>query len=551
MAASIISAITEPVMYGSPVKMAIAVLFSGIWLWSTVWLDRDAGRFLLPRAAWSGAYLAAGVFGLFIWIIIGSYAVGIILFLAIAGGTFAGYVVFRNGRVNEAFAIFTPAWFSRLKGGTSHKLEARTRIPLYDNAGRPVILTDEKLSNPMFVMNYNLTQDFLFSVAAGRAAEAAVDPAGEWARCVYLIDGIAIGQQPLHTEDVNRIAAFIKDIGGMSDKSDKPQKGMIGFDMAGKKIDVEATISPSNQGDKIRLRILNEVVQTNLDELGLSRKSLAILQECLEGSGMIIVSGLPKSGLTSTLFSITKKIDPYLRNIIAVEHKPAAELTNVSQHVYNDREEYRQTLVNVLRHDPDVIMADGCFDSASAELLGDFAKNKLVIIAIPATETAEAILRWKKLGGSVDMVKAVTSQILLRKICTNCREEYPTTPELLEKMRLPANVTKFYRTPKIPADQNERRQLQYNPCPACNECGYFGRTAAFEVMQVDNAIRQAAESGNIAQIRETARKSTKMLTLQEQIFVKVAQGITSLEEAQRVLKIHANQLQQLKGGKAK
>lgn len=549
MNAGIISAAVEPVMYGSPIKIAVAIILAGIWLWSVVWMDRDADKFLIPRAGWSGGYMAAGFAGVLLWVLLPNYFLGIIVFLAAVVGTFAGYVFYRNGRVNEAFRIFTPQWFASLKGGAK-TIEAETKIPLYEGNGRPVILTDEKMSNPMFVMKYNLTQEFMFNIARKRAAEVAVDPAGERAKTVFLIDGMAVEQEPLYTEDTNSIAAFIKELAGLEQKSDKPQKGLMGFDIMGKKVDVEATLIASKLGDKIRLRVLNEVVQTDLEALGLPKKSLTLLYETLEGKGIILVSGLPKCGLTSTLYSVTKKIDPYMRNIVAVEHKPATDLANISQYIYASKEEYRQVLANAIRHDPDVLMIDACLDSTAAELLSDFSANKLVILAIPATEAADALLRWQKLGGNVKMVKVVTSQLLLRKVCTNCRESYPTTPELLEKLRLPANITKFYRTPQIPTDPRQRQQMQYEPCTECNEFGYLGRTGAFEVMQVDDAVRQATQSGTVMLVRQAAQKA-KMLTLQEQVFVKVAQGVTTLEEAQRILKVYATMLQQVKGGKAK
>jgi type II secretory ATPase GspE/PulE/Tfp pilus assembly ATPase PilB-like protein len=189
-----------------------------------------------------------------------------------------------------------------------------------------------------------------------------------------------------------------------------------------------------------------------------------------------------------------------------------------------------------LRQYPDTIVCRNLVDAATVDLLSDQIElNRTVITTIRAKDSAEALLRVLMLKASprkfAKAVGAVINQRLIRKLCDDCKEAYAPTPQLLTQLRLPqGKIEAFYRPPTPNEEQREE------VCETCKGVGYLGRTGVFELLIVDDTVREVLiKSPKIDLLRKAARKAG-MRSLQDEGVLMVARGVTSIQELSRVLK---------------
>ncbi|MCK4626080.1 MAG: type II/IV secretion system protein, partial [Phycisphaerae bacterium] len=172
------------------------------------------------------------------------------------------------------------------------------------------------------------------------------------------------------------------------------------------------------------------------------------------------------------------------------------------------------------------------------DLICEAAVEKSVLLGSAAPSALAALAKWVKIVGNADKaltpLKVVTCQMLLRKLCPNCKEAYGPPRDMLAKLNLPAEkINKFYRPPTKPLVDEKG-----NPfiCPTCRGTGYYGRIGAFELLEVTDEIRElVTQNAPLSRIKAACRKN-KMLYLQEQALRKVIAGVTSIEEVIRVSK---------------
>jgi len=189
-------------------------------------------------------------------------------------------------------------------------------------------------------------------------------------------------------------------------------------------------------------------------------------------------------------------------------------------------------LPKLIRNYPDAICIRELVNGDTIEFLCDQVDlDRLVITSIRAKEASEALLRVLMLKVPPDKfaprVIAVLNQRLLRKLCETCREAYAPTPQVLQQLRIPAGrVEAFYRPPQ------QREEV----CPDCGGIGYRGRTAIFELLVMNDAVKAVlAKTPKLELLRQAARKAG-VRGLQEEGILLVAKGVTSLQELMRVLK---------------
>jgi type II secretory ATPase GspE/PulE/Tfp pilus assembly ATPase PilB-like protein len=198
-----------------------------------------------------------------------------------------------------------------------------------------------------------------------------------------------------------------------------------------------------------------------------------------------------------------------------------------------------ETLQNVLRTDPDVVMVETVADAETAQmmLLGA-AAGKIMIGGVQANDLNEAVQKFIRLAGDAQSVAAVllgaTNQRLMRSLCQACREAYRPNPEFLRKANLEAaKVDLLYREPKTRPVNKKGEPIV---CPLCRNDGYVGRSAMYEVAVLDDQTRELLRTGHsITEVRTELRKQGQEF-LQEEGLRKVVAGVTSVSELLRVLK---------------
>lgn len=374
-----------------------------------------------------------------------------------------------------------------------------------------------------------------------RASQADLVAAGERAGVRLSVDGVAQKRPPLDREDADTVIDFVKQLASM-DVTDRrrPQNGKIAIEAGAVPLDIMVSTAGTTQGQRMVLKIVQEVARTNMDDLGLPqdlRDRLAALSDARQG--LIIISGPATSGVTSTLYSLLRLQDAFIRQLASLEANPSVDMENVTQVAYEDQADLPAKLASLLR-DPDMVMVDDCQTSQAAKVItAAAAANKLILLGMKADSSLQALAKWVKLTAdsrqqAVGLLRAVTNQVLLRKLCPQCREAFRPAKDLLARLNLPAEkIDKFYRPPTKPLTDEKGNPIV---CPTCRGTGYYGRTGAFEMLEANDEIRELILSNAPLQRIKAACRRNKMLYLQEQALRKVIEGVTGIEEVIRVSK---------------
>jgi type II secretory ATPase GspE/PulE/Tfp pilus assembly ATPase PilB-like protein len=527
--------------YVSPVKIAIMLVLSIPLYYAAPWVQRDARRIHAPDATCGATVLAVGALGLLIWLLLPFYLLGLlayVVFLAAAMGT---YVVYHNGKVDvEEDKLLTAHHLASVFGRSHSKdVAVMQRGRLYDANGRVVRPPDEE--DPDSEKNaYNHTQELLYDLIYHRASDADVTPAGQQARVRLVVDGVMTEHEPLDLAVSEAIIQYLKSPTGMDpDEHRQPQTGKGAFDITGmgKPVDLELATAGTTGGQRMQFRMVQEAVRTNLDELGMAEDVLERVRKVNAlPHGLIIVSGRARHGLTSTLYSMLRGHDAYMKQLATVESEPVVDLENVTQYRYGEDKNLPERLAAAARRDPNVLMVDKCPDPKTAELIARISEERLVLVGLHARDSFTALAKWIQAVGNKELALAtlqgISCQVLLRKLCTECREAYRPDAQMLTRANISGeDVEVFYRKPTGPRVDEKGRPIV---CQHCQETGYFGRTGAFEFMEITDAIRKLVLSGaDVRQIKAACRKNG-MLGLQDQALRKVIDGTTSIKEVIRV-----------------
>jgi type II secretory ATPase GspE/PulE/Tfp pilus assembly ATPase PilB-like protein len=259
--------------------------------------------------------------------------------------------------------------------------------------------------------------------------------------------------------------------------------------------------------------------------------------------GLFIISGLKKTGITTTFYSLLKNHDPYLNTIITLERQPSEDLPSVTQNVFalsdSSTTTYARKLQALLKLRCDVVGVADCDNSETAKVACAAAsQGRLVYVILETENVIKALGKWVKLVGdknlAVENLVGITSQRLLRKLCDQCKEAYEPNKDLLRKFNLPTDKVKvLYRAGKPKTDKRGRPVV----CQACQGTGFIGRIPIFEIITIDEELRNfIKQSRSLSEIGTEFRRA-KMRYLQEQGLRKVIAGATAITEIVRVLSI--------------
>jgi len=526
--------------YFSLAKILTMLVLVLPWLALAPRVHRDSERVLAPKYAWTMAVLGAGTLGLLLWLWLPWFLVGLLTYVVLAGATLIAYGAYRDGRVEEHRRILTLGGLKALFGGSGQGKKVANvaeKIKVYDHTGKVVFPPSDPKTEPDVVQAYNLTQEVLYDIIYRRASHAEFAPQGLKARVRYVIDGVAVDRPPRELPESEAIAQYLKPIAGLDpEEKRRSQEGGLSADSAGGPIDMYLKTAGTKDGQAMQFRVVQEVAQTQLDKLGMSDEVLETVRaHCKADHGLILVAGRPGSGVTSTLYSLLRDQDAFIKQLITLESKETIELENITQNAYGETKNLAPALASALRRDPDVVLVDQCPDTETAELILQAAEQKVILLGLYAADSFTALAKWLKAGPSpaeaVRNLRCVLCQMLIRKLCQACREEYRPDPQLLAKANLKIGPeSRFYRPPTgKPVDEKGRLIV----CPACQNTRYVGRTGVLEMLELNDDIKNLViENASLSQIKAACRKN-KMLYMQEQALRKVVSGVTSIKEVIR------------------
>jgi general secretion pathway protein E len=351
----------------------------------------------------------------------------------------------------------------------------------------------------------------------------------------YRIDGVL---HDMESPPKNLQAAVISRIKIMSKlniaERRLPQDGRIKLRVMGKEIDFRVSTLPTLYGESVVMRILDsESIVFDLDLLGFPTHELQNFEDLIRRPyGIILVTGPTGSGKTTTLYSALSKINNNSNKIITVEDPVEYQLSGINQiHVKPSIGlTFASCLRSILRQDPDIIMIGEIRDAETAEIaIHSALTGHLVFSTLHTNDSAGAVTRLLEMGMENYLVSSsllgIMAQRLVRVICTNCKEEYPATEEMLREMG------------RDPADAGSIMLARGKGCEQCANTGYRGRSGIYELLLLHDDIRKLilAEADSKS-IKDRARE-LGMQTLREAGWDKVIAQETTVAEVIRVTQV--------------
>ncbi len=376
-----------------------------------------------------------------------------------------------------------------------------------------------------------------------------IEPQEEYLRVRFRKDGVLHQAfDPLPKKIVPAVVSRFKILADLDIAERRaPQDGRIRKMFQGRRVDFRVNTLPSRWGEKVVLRILdNSATQLGLDKLITDPDSLAIVREMIKRPfGLILVTGPTGSGKTTTLYSALAECNSPGVNISTAEDPIEYTLPGLTQ-VQVIREkgmDFASILRAFLRQDPDVILVGETRDKETAKTAIEAAlTGHLVLTTLHTNDAASAVARLSEMGVEPFMVSAsligVVAQRLMRRVCSECRIPYTPTPEELARFGLSAskgvNLT-LYKANKLTAEQLQAAKASGQPiCSKCGGLGYKGRCGVYEIMRVTERLQTLiTEGAPTERIKEVAVEEG-MKTLLGYSLDLVKQGVTTLEEVERV-----------------
>lgn len=548
----ILATVPRSFLYVNPIKIAVVIVLLILWATALQWVDRDTDVVKTKRHQWNLIVMSGGFVGFFVLFAVpwpgALFFVGIAFWALMAGGALVFYVIHRNGRVIPARRVLTLQHFKQLivrgDGEKRLKNDKGLRVRIENHTGAFV----ERSNDPAQAGEFEAAQDFLYNALWRRASDVDLITGKDKYRLILHIDGVPSEQSDgMVPEDADKIIRFLKRAAGLNtEEIRRPQRGKITVALLSQtgapgKTDVQT--SGTTAGERLHLHIQSGPALMRINELGIAPGRMEGLRAILgQPKGLFIISGPQHSGATTTEYAVLRSHDAYMHNIYALERHAMIDLDNVTQHLYdgaNTDVNYARVLQTVLRREPDIVLVADCDDRETCLLSAKAAaEDRKIYLGMAATDSFDALAKLMKfvedgaLAGQA--LLGISNQRLIRKLCPDCREAYRPDPATLTKLNLPLDkIERFYRPPSEPKVDKRGREI---PCPTCQGTGYVGRTGIFEVLLVDDAVRQLIRQGApLKAIKGQCRKN-KMYYLQEEGLLKVIDGTTSMNEILRVLR---------------
>jgi type IV pilus assembly protein PilB len=375
-----------------------------------------------------------------------------------------------------------------------------------------------------------LTNSIIEKAVEENASDIHVEPEKDSVRIRYRIDGVLTEIDTLEKKYLSAVVTRIKVMGGMDIGQRRlPQDGKARFDYQDREIDLRISTYPVIYGEKVVLRILDtHNVITSLESLGLNEYTLERYRRISSGSnGIILVTGPTGSGKTTTLYSTLNEIISEKLNITTIEDPIEYEMPGINQGQVNRKAgvTFASALRSIVRQDPDIILVGEIRDLETAELAIRAALTGHLVFSTLHTNTAAgAISRLLDMGIEpfllASSVRGVLGQRLVRKICQNCATDYAPPEHQREALDL---------------DTGEQVEFRRGEgCSKCRKLGYSGRTGIYEIMAVDNTIREMILDRASDDMIQEAAVEEGMITMRRDGVRKIADGITTCSEVLRV-----------------
>ncbi|OGE14899.1 hypothetical protein A3F00_05080 [Candidatus Daviesbacteria bacterium RIFCSPHIGHO2_12_FULL_37_11] len=385
----------------------------------------------------------------------------------------------------------------------------------------------------------NIINQLLEYAVKTKASDIHIEPQEDRTRVRFRIDGILhekiILPKGVHDSLISRvkIMSVLK-----IDERRLPQDGRFTFTFGREEVDLRVSTVPTVYGEKVVLRLLpKSSAAPTMQELGLRGISLKNLEtQLLRTHGIVLICGPTGSGKTTTLYSILTKISTTRINVLTIEDPVEYQIPGVNQVQANPAIglTFASALRSFLRQDPNTIMVGEIRDTETADLAIQAALTGHQVFSTLHTNTASGALpRLLDMGAEpfllASSVSAIVGQRVVRKICENCKLSFEAPEEVAGNLKqVLGNLL-----PTI-AKGGSIKLFKGKGCGQCGNAGYLGRIGIFEVLVVSEKISREILDRVTAQEIETTSRTEGMITMKQDGYLKVLEGITTLEEVLRV-----------------
>jgi len=531
--------------YFHPAGLLYLLVTGGLWFTIWDWVHRDCEKVKQSQTLWGLLIWSTGMLHYLLILVLPNVFLGAALGLVLFGSGLGAYIWVRNARVEETRRVLTPYHLGLLFRRFMYQFGVVMAPPEPKKApegeGIPVLLRqhdgvvrDDAQVGRVESEAVKTLKAMLGEAVSFRASDIHLEPKPDQIGVRYRIDGMLHSFEPFPREVGTAVINAVKVLAGMDIATRRrPQDGSFSaeFPTLGRNVDFRVATSPSVHGETMVIRVLDrERSYLRIDQLGMSERMVNQVTRLAEATrGMLLVAGPTGCGKTTTLYAILGTMDVYQRNIMTLENPIEYRLDNVTQIPIEEKGEvqFANALRSVVRQDPDVIMVGEIRDRETAEVaLESVMTGHLVLSTVHAPDAVGSIFRLLNLGvdpaALASGLTATLSQRLVRILCNQCKVPYRPKAELLERLRIkPGKVRVFYRAAG---------------CPACAGTGYFGRTGIFELLVLNDEIRELIRTRpSMTMLRDAAAKAG-MVPLYQAGLSKVIQGVTSIKEMLRVIK---------------
>lgn len=421
---------------------------------------------------------------------------------------------------------------------------SRYKVSLEDDVGGVLLrLEDDNLSpTEKNKANVRLIELLIEHGYYSKVSDIHIEPYKRSIVVRFRIDGVLHDVLELPKKLLPLIVSRIKILSRMrTDEHFAAQDGKFQFSVRGEKMDIRVSIVPVTEGENVVMRLLSSKSRKiDLNSLGFSGSDLEKVKNAIKNPyGMLLVTGPTGSGKTTTIYEFLKILNTKEVHLSTIEDPVEYDIEGISQIQVNKKTNltFANGLRAIVRQDPDIIMIGEIRDAETADIAVNSAlTGHLVLSTLHANDSATTLPRLLDMGIEpylvASTVRIVIAQRLVRKICEKCRTSYELGAQEMRFIKANKKLREMFNV-----DENEDKKITLykgTGCKVCANTGYSGRIGIFEVLEIDENIKELIiKRASSSEILKTARAGG-MTTMFEDGINKTIQAITTLEEILRV-----------------
>jgi general secretion pathway protein E len=373
-----------------------------------------------------------------------------------------------------------------------------------------------------------LVNKILFHAVRSRASDIHIEPYENQVQIRFRVDGVLHYILTLPKAQVAPLLSRVKIMANLNIAEHRlPQDGQSRVSIGAELVDIRVSVIPTAGGERVVLRLLDKGRgELKLEEIGFGPELLKIFRSLIGVShGIVLITGPTGSGKTTTLYAALNELNCQERNILTVEDPVEYQLPGIGQMQVRPKIDltFANCLRHILRQDPDIIMIGEIRDRETAQIaIQASLTGHLVLSTLHTNDAASAVTRLIDMGIEPYLISSsvvgIMAQRLVRVICPDCKQPYQ-----------PQNGTISW-----PEIQQEAKLYQGAGCEKCLQTGYLGRTGIFELLLVEDRIRNMIVGRQEAHLVKQAAVKNGMTTLQQDGLRRALAGTTTVEEVYRV-----------------